>query len=224
MPTTARRGARLGSVRSPTWPEATLDATRPVVETSARRPLFLDAAAAAAARSRNAIDISHESLIRGWRRCGLGRGRGGSRRNLSAARRDGRARRRRQSGLWRDPDLAVALAWRERERPSAAWASRYHLGWDAATRFLDDSRAAREAAARAEAEARRAAIRRSRIVIAVSVVGALVFAALALVGYYEAQSANEQRLLADQATTAANARRREAVAALQQAETRARPR
>ena len=123
-----------------------------------------------------------------------------------------------KAGLWRDPDLAAALAWRERERPSAAWASRYHAGWDVAARFLDESLAARDAEKRARAEARHAAIRRSRIILAATVVGALVFAALALIGYHEARTADEQRRVAEQATAAATEQKSKVAAALKQAE------
>ena len=76
------------------------------------------------------IDISHESLIRGWKRL---------REWVEQEAESARVYKRLadtaalhssgNAGLWRDPDLAVAIAWRERERPNEAWSRRYHGGW-----------------------------------------------------------------------------------------------
>jgi hypothetical protein len=213
----ARRPTRLGSIAAAA--AASLDDVRRVVETfRAAGHSFLTPPPPTPLEADTTIDISHESLIRGWRRL-----RGWVQEEAESARvyrrlaetaalaAEGKA------GLWRDPDLAVALDWRERERPSAAWASRYHAGWDVAMRFLDESLAARDAEERARAAARRAEIRRSRLVLAASVVGALVFAALAAVGYREAQSADEQRRAAEQATATANDQKGKVEAALKQA-------
>ena len=30
------------------------------------------------------------------------------------------------AGLWRDPDLQIALKWREDSKPNEVWARRYH--------------------------------------------------------------------------------------------------
>ena len=44
-----------------------------------------------------------------------------------------------KAGLWRDPDLGQALAWRERERPNSFWADRYHPNFAQAMDFLTRS-------------------------------------------------------------------------------------
>ncbi len=49
-------------------------------------------------------------------------------------------------GLLQDPGLQIALDWRQKANPNAAWARRYHPEFDEALRYLDDSRAARDAA------------------------------------------------------------------------------
>ncbi len=36
------------------------------------------------------------------------------------------------AGLYRDPELGIALAWRLAKRPNAAWAERYRPGFAAA--------------------------------------------------------------------------------------------
>ena len=48
------------------------------------------------------------------------------------------------AGLWRDPDLQIALTWRQEAKPNKAWAQRYHPEFDRAMDFLDRSVAERE--------------------------------------------------------------------------------
>ncbi len=89
------------------------------------------------------IDISHESLMRVWTRlrqwvedetqaAGIY-----LRLSESAA-----LHADRKAGLYRDPELGIALAWRDTKRPNAAWAERYRLGFDQAMAFLDASQQA----------------------------------------------------------------------------------
>jgi hypothetical protein len=44
------------------------------------------------------------------------------------------------AGLWRDPDLQVALKWRDKDRPNHVWAQRYHSDFNNAVEFLDKSK------------------------------------------------------------------------------------
>ncbi len=92
------------------------------------------------------IDISHESLMRVWRRL-----------NAWADEEAQSARRYRRltdtatlhatgaASLWRDPDLQLALDWRDKNQPNEAWASRYNTGFAAAMGFITQSSEAREA-------------------------------------------------------------------------------
>jgi WD40 repeat protein/tetratricopeptide (TPR) repeat protein len=103
------------------------------------------------------IDISHESLMRVWTRlrqwvdeetqaAGIYH-----RLSESAAlHEEGKA------GLYRDPELGIALAWRDAKRPNAAWAERYRPGFDSAIGFLEAS----QQASVAEDQARDAARQR----------------------------------------------------------------
>ena len=60
-----------------------------------------------------------------------------------------------KAGLYRDPELGIALAWREAKRPNAAWAERYRPGFAAAMEFLEASRQASVAEEQAREAARR---------------------------------------------------------------------
>jgi WD40 repeat protein/tetratricopeptide (TPR) repeat protein len=102
------------------------------------------------------IDISHESLMRVWTRL-----RQWVAEETQAA---GIYRRLAESadlfaqgkaGLYRDPELGIALAWGEARRPNAAWAERYRSGFAAAMDFLEASRAASAAEEQAREVARR---------------------------------------------------------------------
>ena len=86
------------------------------------------------------IDISHESLIRGWTR--LDEWVNQERESVEVYQRlaetaalnaQGRA------GLWSDPDLSYALNWRVKEKPNAEWGACYHPGFVSAMNFLDRS-------------------------------------------------------------------------------------
>uniref|UniRef100_UPI0039C62CDB nSTAND1 domain-containing NTPase n=1 Tax=Scytonema sp. PCC 10023 TaxID=1680591 RepID=UPI0039C62CDB len=50
-----------------------------------------------------------------------------------------------QAGLLRDPELTIALNWRERNKPNQAWARRYNPQFEQAMQCLDESARARDA-------------------------------------------------------------------------------
>ena len=103
---------------------------------------------------RTIIDISHESLMRVWTRLRHwvdeeAQAAGIYLRLSESAALFGQGK----TGLYRDPELGIALAWQESQRPNAAWAERYRPGFDAAMAFL----AASQEASVAEEQAREAA-------------------------------------------------------------------
>jgi hypothetical protein len=102
------------------------------------------------------IDISHESLMRVWVRlrqwveeetqaAGIYH-----RLSESAA-----LHEQGKAGLYRDPELGIALAWQEAKRPNAAWAERYRTGFASAMAFLEASGQASVAEEQAREAARR---------------------------------------------------------------------
>jgi len=104
---------------------------------------------------RTVLDLSHESLMRGWQRLRLwveeeAQSARIFRRLLETARlwSDGKA------GLFRDPDLQIALSWREQEAPNAAWAEQYGGDFETAIGFLEASNAETEAERLAKEAAR----------------------------------------------------------------------
>jgi len=89
------------------------------------------------------IDISHESLMRVWRR--LGRWVGDEAQSAQVYLRLAETaglHRDDQAGLYRGPDLQIALAWMNEAHPTAAWGERYRSGFHLALEFLQTSDAA----------------------------------------------------------------------------------
>jgi len=134
------------------------------------------------------IDISHESLIRGWERL---------RKWVDAEARSANIYRRiadtailhseERAGLWHDPDLALALRWREENRPNTVWAEHYHPQFDLAMNFIDASKAANEAEIAERERARKKEVRRTRIFATIFGVLFLVAAAF---GVFALQAKN----------------------------------
>jgi WD40 repeat protein len=123
---------------------------------------FLTPSSDTALRAESSIDISHESLIRQWERLRLWVDQEAQSatiylRTAEAA----KLYEAGQSGLWRDPQLHLALEWRERAKPVSAWAQRYDPAFAAAMAFLDESRGARDAEVQRQARDREAKRRRA---------------------------------------------------------------
>jgi WD40 repeat protein len=107
---------------------------------------FLMPPAGEALEAGTVIDISHESLMRVWQRL------------IKWTDEEARSARTYcrladtadlhatgNTNLLRDPELQLALDWREKSQPNETWASRYHPGLAAAMHFLTESSEAREA-------------------------------------------------------------------------------
>jgi len=138
------------------------------------------------------IDITHESLIRQWRKLWDWTADESEQAELyrrleSAARRWDQG----QGALWIDPDLQYALDWRDKRRPGAVWAARYGGDFDLVMRFLDASRDQREKE-RAAAQARqRQKLHRAWITAGISVLALAFTLILAAWARSERQRAEE---------------------------------
>lgn len=157
-------------------------------------------------RSETVIDISHESLMRVWRRLDRwvdeeSRSAEGYRRLAEAA----ELHRIGETSLWEDPELELALAWKMREAPTSAWAEIYHPGFEQALSFLEASRKARDERLQRKEEARRreleqakkeaeAARRLRRLLMVVGILGALSLVALGFAVKSRSEAAEQSRI------------------------------
>lgn len=87
------------------------------------------------------IDISHESLIRQWRTLRDWVDHEAESRTTYLRVADTAIRHKaKKAKLWGNPDLQIALDWREKDKPNKAWADRYHPEFETAMSFLNKSR------------------------------------------------------------------------------------
>ncbi len=123
------------------------------------------------------VDITHESLMRVWRR--LGAWVDDEALSAQHARRIADAAALHLAGkssLWRDPELQLALDWRARQRPTKDWAVRYGVPFEQAEDFVNASAAGREAE-RDAVHRRRTQVRLAigSVITALIVVGVMFF-------------------------------------------------
>ena len=69
----------------------------------------------------------------------------------------------RKAGLFRNPDLQIALSWREQESPNAPWADQYGGHFETAIGFLDTSNADVEAEQQAKEAARQRELQQAQL-------------------------------------------------------------
>jgi tetratricopeptide (TPR) repeat protein len=140
---------------------------------------FLMPPAAVPLSSRSIVDISHESLMRCWDRLV----RWASEERAAAAfyvRLSQAAAWHAQgaAGLWRDPELELAVRWKDETRPTAGWARRHDDRFERAIAFLESSEAERT---RERAERQQQRQRKLRIARGLAAVfGVLFLGAVAL--------------------------------------------
>lgn len=114
------------------------------------------------------IDISHESLIRIWKRL---------RQWVDEEAQSSTIYRRlsetavlfnnEQAGLWRDPDLQIALDWRKKNQPNEIWAQRYDSHFSEAMSFVKKSKA--------KARQRKMLIQTATILLPLGLIGSYIY-------------------------------------------------
>src|SRR5262249_119836 len=121
--------------------EASEDDVKTVVESFRREGRsFLMPPASTELTSDTLIDISHESLIGGWERLKVW-----AEEEAEAAWQYQRLAQTAalfpdKEDYLRGPALQINLKWRETNKPTKAWATRYHPGFDKAIEYLDQSK------------------------------------------------------------------------------------
>ena len=145
------------------------------------------------------IDISHESLMRVWGRLLRWVEEEGQSAELYMRLAEGAALYQEgKTGLWRNPELELALKWRQENQINKIWALRYDTTYDRAMHFLDYSHDQfKLEVARAERKRKRE-LRRARLFalfMGTASIVAILFFISALVKSFEAE---KERINADQ--------------------------
>ncbi len=115
-----------------------------------------------------------------------------------------------KTGLWRPPDLQLALNWQKKQRPTREWAQRYDEAFERAVVFLDTSRITYEAELKNQEMLQKRVLRRARVTAIVLGIAALVAIALFLFAQIQTIAAQKNLNDARLANDAANAQRQEA--------------
>ena len=172
------------------------------------------------------IDISHESLMRVWARLKKwvdDEALSGRIYSSLAERVD--LYEQGYESLLAASQLQRALDWQKEQQPNAAWAARYHAGFEEAMAFLEASVAEQEREIRQKEEQQRRELRRSRILAAVFFGAFLIAFAAGIISYVlrgqavtAKNAAEEARQDAEDSAHAARQQRLVAVSAQQAAE------
>lgn len=157
------------------------------------------------------LDISHESLMRGWRR--LKAWVDQEAQSAQIYRRLAETavmHQQEKAGFLGDPELTIGLNWREKTQPNAAWAQRYAPAFEPTMQFLDASAEARDAEAAEKELARRREVRRLRSFIAGLAMLSLLAIGAAGYAYLREQEAKTAKTQAQEAEGRAKQRAQEA--------------
>ncbi|HOW25392.1 MAG TPA: WD40 repeat domain-containing protein [Bacteroidales bacterium] len=121
------------------------------------------------------IDMTHESLMRIWKRL-----RTWVEEETNSAQlylrlsKSAELYQEGKTGLWVDPELHLATKWKENTHPNQAWANRYDPAFDRAVNFLDYSRKEADLAlSRKEEHQKRELVRARRFAIILGVASAI---------------------------------------------------
>ena len=162
------------------------------------------------------VELSHESIMRIWNR--LSAWVEEESESAETYKRISEAAAMYQigkTGLWRPPDLQLALNWQKKQRPTRPWAQRYDMAFERAIVFLDTSRITYEAELKNQELLQKRSLRRARTTNIVLVVFLLIAIAFFLFGLTqqisaerEAANAKEQQRLALEARDEAEGQRK----------------
>ena len=148
--------------------------------------------------SETVVDISHESLMRIWVRLKTWLDEESKSADMylklaEAAERYQLGR----AGLWKMPDLQLALNWQEENKPTIVWGQRYNSAYERTMVFLETSKRAYETEQRNKEFLQKRAIKRMRMTALVLAIAALISLFFLVYSYIKANEADKARLDAE---------------------------
>jgi WD40 repeat protein len=145
------------------------------------------------------IDISHESLMRVWDRLkGWVEEESASVQLYLRLHESASQYQLGKTGLWRPPDLQLALSWRKNQQPSLAWAKKYNPAFEKVMVFLDASEKKFLQEEQNKVKLQRRTLNRTRRFATVMSVSALAFLGLMFYALIQRGIAIEQKQKADE--------------------------
>lgn len=154
------------------------------------------------------IELSHESLMRIWKRLNMWVEEEFESAQMYKRLSDAAAMYQiGKTGLWRPPDLQLALNWQKKQKPTQEWAQRYDEAFERAIVFLDTSRITYEAELKNLEMMQRRVLRRTRATAIFLGAGFIVAVVFFLLSYIQKIRADGQTLLAQEKTIEAERQR-----------------
>lgn len=165
---------------------------------------FIMPAAGVALNEQSVVDISHESFMRVWQRLIVWVDEEAAaaetyKRLAEAA----RLYQHGKSGIWRDPELSIALRWQQETHPNSTWAKRYNPTFERAIAFLEYSKEQAHLEVEQKERQQKLRIRWARVIAMVLGLAFLFILGAAVLAFKErktaisnAEKAEEQRQIA----------------------------
>ncbi len=142
------------------------------------------------------IDISHESLMRIWDRLKAWVEEEANSVQMYLRLSEAAAMYQLgKTGLWRPPDLQLAVNWKEKQKPTLTWAKRYEPAFERAMVFLDTSQKAHETEEQNKIRLQKRALKRSRVFAII--LGTLTILSLAAFLYAVVQNQRLDKITQD---------------------------
>ncbi len=149
--------------------------------------------------SDSSVELSHESMMRIWNRLSGWVDEeyesAGTYKRISEA---AAMYQIGKTGLWRPPDLQLALNWQKKQKPTRTWAQRYDIAFERAIVFLDTSRITYEAELKNQEMLQRRRLRRARVVSIILASAFIVALFLFFYGLTQQIKAEQQAVKATQ--------------------------
>ena len=159
---------------------------------------FLMPPSSVALNADSIIDISHESIMRVWTRL-----RKWVEEESQSAElylrlsKTAELYQMGQSGLWVNPELQLALKWKEQTKPNATWAMRYDPAFDRAMTFLDYSMRQNELELSKKEKLQKRSLKQARnfaIILGFAAVVSILFLIISLNLRFRAEASRKQAL------------------------------
>lgn len=150
-----------------------------------------------ALNSESVIEVSHESLMRIWTRL----------KNWVEEEYESAQMYKRLSaaatmyqigktGLWRPPDLQLALNWQKKQKPTRFWGQRYNEAFERSIVFLDTSRITFETEQKNQEIIQKHLLKRTKAVAVVLGIAAVISILFLVFAFIQKQAANENAAVA----------------------------
>ncbi|HAZ02032.1 MAG TPA: hypothetical protein DCY97_07630 [Marinilabiliales bacterium] len=157
------------------------------------------------------IDISHESLMRIWDKMILWVGEEYEAVQMYKRLAESAEKYQQgETGLWRPPDLMLAINWREKQKPTLTWAKRHNPAFERTMVYLETSHREYQLEEENKVKQQKRALLRTRIFAIVLGTASIISLFFMINSFLAKQDAEKQKIKAEQQTEIATQERTKA--------------